>query len=337
MKELPKYDDELLQEINNNSDLIGYVSQFMELKQKGDNYYTSCPKHIDKTASLAFNGNAYHCFSCGRSGQMIGYLIDYEGLSFDAAVEKAASLSNVDLSKACSSPTIIMLKRMKMKQKQKTESCVHNILDPNELEKYQVEQVPEWKHEGIQQEIMDMFGVRIDNFSDRIVYPVYDIDGNLINIKGRTRHKNYKELRIAKYMNYYPVGVLDYFQGLNITLPYVKEKNEIILFESFKSVMKAYGFGYKNCASAENHSLSKEQIGLLIKLRADVVLAYDSDVDYWGNEIRKSTSVLKHITNLYIVQDTEGLLGGSESKNAPVDCGEDVWRVLYENKKKVMF
>ena len=44
--------------------------------------------------------------------------------------------------------------------------------------------------------------------------------------------------------------------------------------------MKAYGWGFKNCVSAEKHTLTDEQIKLLVKLRVNVVFAYDSDVDY---------------------------------------------------------
>ena len=43
----------------------------------------------------------------------------------------------------------------------------------------------------------------------------YDVDGNLINIKGRTRYPNYKQLRLSKYMNYFKVGCMDYFQGFS--------------------------------------------------------------------------------------------------------------------------
>ena len=136
-------------------------------------------------------------------------------------------------------------------------------------------------------------------------------------------------------MNYYPIGIMDYLQGLDITLPYVKEKNEIILFESVKSVMKAYGWGYKNSVSVEKHSVTDEQLKLLVKLRVNIVFAFDTDVDYRDDDLKETINKLKRITNVYVIYDRKHLLGGKEAKNAPVDLTKEIWEQLYFNKTKV--
>lgn len=332
------YDDEMLKQINEEADLYAYVSQTLELKKRGEDYFTNCPLHVDVTPSLSFTPakNSYYCFSCGKSGGMIGYLMDFEGLSFEDAVDKAARLANIDLSKMCQSKTIIFLKKYKMLQNKSNNKYEHKILPISTLEKYKKGEIDEWLKEGIKQETIDLFDVRIDYYGNRIVYPVYDINGNLINIKGRTRYKNYKELKLAKYINYYTVGVMDYFQSLEKTLPYVQKENEIIIFESIKSVMKAYGWGYKNCVSAEKHTLTPEQINLLVELKVNIVFAYDSDVEYFKGESREDINKLRRITNVYIIEDKQKLLGGKETKNSPVDCGLEIWEELYSNKRKVV-
>lgn len=333
------YDDDTLKEINDNADLLSYVQQTLELEQRGNDYFAHCPLHKDITPSLSFTPakNSYYCFSCGKSGGMIGYLMDFEGMEFEDAVAKAAKISNVDLGKMCQSKTMTLLKRWRtINQSQTKEKFVHDVLPKSELSKYQKDKVDEWLEEGIEQNVMDLFDIRIDTIGNRIVYPVYDIEGNLINIKGRTRYSNYKALKLPKYINYYKVGVMDYFQGLNITLPYVQEENEIIIFESIKSVMKAYGWGYKNCASAEKHTLTPEQIDLLVKLKVNVVLAYDSDVNYRKDEVKQNIDILRRVTNVYIIDDPQKLLGGAKEKNAPADCGLDIWEELYFNKRKVV-
>lgn len=262
--------------------------------------------------------------------------MDYEGMQFESAVEKAAKLADMDLSKMCKSNTVSWLKKLRMLALKKDNDFSHEILPESELKKYKKEPVWEWLNEDISQETMDLFGVMVDTWQNRIIYPVYDIHGNLINIKARTRYPNYKKLKIPKYINYYPVGVMDYFQGLNITLKYVKEKGEIIIFESVKSVMKAFGWGYKNCASAEKHTLTKEQLDLLVKLKVNVVFAYDSDISYRQSDVKQNIDKLKRVTNVYIIEDKNKLLGGVAAKNAPVDCGEDIWSQLYESKKKIV-
>lgn len=332
------YDDEMLQQINENADLLGYVSQTMELEKKGHDYWAHCPLHKDLTPSLSFTPekNSYYCFSCGKSGGIIGYLIDFEKLKFEDAVEKAARLANLDLSQMCHSKTITFLKKLRALSIKPKSAYEHTVLDDSELSKYKLEPVEEWLDEGIEQDVMDLFGVRVDTWQNRIVYPVYDICGNLINIKARTRYKNYKQMRIPKYINYFTVGVMDYFQGLNLTLKYVIEANEIIVFESVKSVMKAYGWGFKNCASAEKHTLTNEQIDLLVKLRVNIVFAYDSDVNFRKADVRENINKLKRVTNVYIIEDRFNLLGGADAKNAPVDCGREIWETLYKEKRKMV-
>ena len=333
-----QYDDAVLQQINENVDLLGYVSQQMDLTQRGGDWFGHCPLHIDKTPSFSITpaNNSYYCFSCGRGGGVLGYLMDYEGLRFDEAVEKAAKLADVDLSKMCRSETIQFLRKLKAWSHRQTQPFEHKIIPYSVYESYPRGKVTEWLEEGIEQEVLDLFDVRIDEDNNRIIYPVCDQLGRLINIKARTRYKNYKELRIPKYINYYQVGVMDYFQSLNLTYPEIRNKNEVIVFESVKSVMKAYGWGCKNCVSAEKHTLTREQIILLAKLRANVVFAYDSDISYRQRDVRLNLEQLRPITNVYVIEDKEELLGGVAAKSAPVDCGRETWMKLYENRRKVV-
>lgn len=327
----------MLRGINENVDLLEYVSQYIEMEKRGKDYFGKCPLHTDNTPSFSITPekNTYYCFSCNRSGGIIGYLIDYEKLPFDQAVEKAAALAKIDLSKMCKSETITFLKKFRDLNSKPREQYQHTILSESEYDKFTRAEIGEWKAEGIKEDVLKLFDIRVDDRQNRIVYPVRNIDGKLINVKARTRYKNYKELRIPKYINYYPIGVMDYFQSLDMTLPYIKEKNEIIIFESIKSTMKAFGWGYKNCVSAEKHTLTPEQISLLLKLNVNVVLAFDSDVSYWQNDVHEDVDILRRTTNTYIIEDKKKLLGGKEAKNSPVDCGLEIWKELYLSKRKV--
>lgn len=333
-----KYDPDVLDEINANADLLGYIEENNEVEQRGGQYWMHCDKHVDNTASLCISPekNAFHCFSCGRGGYMINWLIEYEGMRFDDAVEKASRIANIDTATMCKSETISFLKRMRKTVSTTKETYRHEIYPKSNYEQYSKESITDWISEGISQEVMDIFEIRIDKRSNRIVYPVYDDGGNFINVKGRTRYSQYKALKIPKYINYHDVGVVDYFQGMNVNRGNIKSCGEIIIFESIKSVMLAYGWGFKNCVSAEKHTLTDEQIQIIVKMRVDVVIAYDSDVDYRSQDVAADINKLRMVTNVYVVEDSEGLLGGKDAKNAPVDCGEEIWKELYENKRKVV-
>ena len=77
-------------------------------------------------------------------------------------------------------------------------------------------------------------------------------------------------------------------------------------------------------------------VEILARLNVNVVFAYDSDISYSDKDVKQSIDKLKRITNVYIIQDTNNLLGGKEAKNAPVDLGQEVWEELYESKRKVI-
>ena len=101
--------------------------------------------------------------------------------------------------------------------------------------------------------------------------------------------------------------------------------------------MKAFTWGYKNCISAEKHTLTDEQIKLLLSLKANIILAFDSDVSYTSEErVKENIDTLRRFSNLFIINDKQNLLGGAEAKNSPVDCGLEIWEELYDNKQKVV-
>jgi DNA primase len=334
-----QYDTDILEEINGKADLFAYAQQYLSFEKRGNDYFTHCPRHVDKTASLSFTPekNMYYCFSCGKGGGIVSYLINIEGLDFDTAIQKAGKIANVDTSKMCHSDTILLLKQYRNYYRSKQHGITeHPILPPDTMSKFSKEPITEWEKEGISPDVMDLFGIRIDKLHNKIVYPVYDMNGNLINVKGRTLYKNYKQLGIMKYINYEKVYTMDYFQCLETTLPYIQEKGEVIIFESIKSVMKMFGWGYKNCVSAEKHNLTPEQVMLLAKLKVDVVFAYDTDVNYSDKSVKQNIDSLKRVTNVYIVREINHELGGKESKNAPVDCGKEIWDTLYAQKRKVV-
>lgn len=331
-----QYDEDFLRELNQKVNLADYVGNFIELSPRSNgDLYGKCPLHDDKTPSFSVNTreNLFYCFSCGRGGGIIQYLIKYEGLSIDEAVQKVCRLAKIDPEKLCTSETVRFLRKMKRGTSQK--EIKHPVLDEAEYLKYADEAPAEWLQEGISAATMKEFEVRVDKRANRIVYPVRNRAGELINIKGRTRFPNYKEMHLQKYINYKMVGTMDYFQGLHLTEPFIHEKHEAIVFESVKSVMKCWDYGIKNTISAEKHDLTPEQIRLLISLRADVVLAYDSDVCYQNTKVAEDIRRLARFTNVYIIEDQEGVLGGKEGKNSPIDLGGDIFQKLYENRRKV--
>lgn len=336
------YDYDALQEMCSKVDLFEYASQSMDFEGRGDSYAAHCPKHIDKTPSLVItpSKNLFHCFSCGIGGNIISWLMTFEHLSFNEAVEKIGSLTGMDIKnlKQCNSLKIYKELSRIAKYEINKPKVNRVILDASEIEKFADEAPEEWIEEGINPDVMKKYNIRIDHKSNRIVYPVYDADQNLIGFKGRTRFKNYKEMKIKKYQNYQKIGTTDFFVGMKENLSCIKQKNEAIIFEGIKSGMKASAWGYNNWLASETGWLNDEQILLLIKLGIkNVVIAYDNDVTL--KKIKECTEKLRKFTNVFAVIDRkmikDRLLGDPKDKLSPVDNGQEVWNTLYAERRRL--
>lgn len=331
------YDSEALKEMCDQIDLLEYAKQSVDFTRRGrDTYAAHCPLHVDKTPSLFItpSRNAFYCQSCHQGGNILTWLIKMEHLSFKEAVEKICQLSGKDISKMQICKSLRYYKSLKrMKEDEEPKIIKRDILPEQSIEKYSDEIPQEWLDEGISADIMKKFQIRIDRSANRIVYPVRDKNFNLIGFKGRTRFQNYKSLNVQKYMNYTKIGTIDFFAGMKESHDYIKEKNEIIIFEGLKSVMKLWSWGKQfNAVSSETSVLNMEQIKIILEMGIkNVVIAYDNDV-YIG-EIRKKMQFLKRFVNVFAVIDSKKILSGE--KMAPVDDGEKIWNELYEGRIKI--
>ena len=330
------YDNEHLLEVCDKIDLLDYAQRSIEFNKKGSEWVAHCPLHIDKTPSLFISPskNRFYCQSCHVGGGIISWLKTFEGLSFNGAVEKICSITgdSVESLKSCDALHYYKQLRSIIEEKPKKDHQ-RNIYIDDPMQAYSDQLPEEWIEEGIDLAVMKAFGIRIDEGTNRIVYPVYDNDDYLIGIKGRTRYKDYKVLGIQKYMNYTKIGSVDFFQGMKQNRNHIIEKNEIIIVEGIKSVMKLSGWGYDNAVAAETSALSPGQVEILLKMQIrNIVAAFDKDVSY--DRVAKIMKPLYRYTNVFIIYDNDNLL---DTKDAPCDKGLEVWKKLYNGRTKLQF
>ena len=318
--------------IKNKINLLSYLEQYFDFEVNSGRHFTCCPFHNEDTPSFMVDTeyNTFHCFGCGAHGDIINFVMRYDNISFSEALEKLSKYANVEIKELRRSYSLEVFKNY---NRPRLYNNGHVILSEKTYNQYPRSKISLWEDEGISSEMIKNYDIRMDMRGNRIIYPVRDINGNLINIKGRTTISNYKSLRIPKYINYYKVGVMDYLQGLDKKLDLIKGSNEVIIFEGIKSCMKLDGWSESPCVSSETSSLTPEQIELLLKLHCDITIAYDKDKSL--EDISKSIHWLSRFTNLYIVLDKENLLGSVSDKQSPVDMGYDVWKRLYNRKERV--
>lgn len=315
-------------------DLVEYAANTCELRKSGANYYTSCFIHEEKTPSLCVfpDTNSWYCFGCGAGGSIYKWIMYQDKVSFDEAVERVAELTNTDVNTLGESDTVKIFKTLK--------SCKHekNLIDDRKIQDFKSdyidkykENIPhEWTDEGIPADVLTKFNVRIDPESNRIVYPLFDSNGNYLAAKGRSRldMDTIKILKIPKYITLGKIGTVDFFCGMKENYENIKNKNKIIIFEGIKSVMHVIPWGYNYGVSSETSHLNDEQIKILIKLGlSEVIIAYDKNVTL--KEITQQVGLLKKFTKVSAIIDKKGYLGAKES---PCDRGKNIFDELFNDR-----
>lgn len=326
-----KYDDTIIQKIVDDIDIVEKIKEYIKLEKQGKEYFGMCPFHNENDASFSVTPETkmWYCFGCHTGGNVIQFISKYEKIKFNKVIENYLTENGIEYKELLESSTVQLFKTLN-KRKTKDKKIERMILPENIMDKYTNEEIKEWIDEGIGSHILKKHKVRYDKSTNRIVFPVYDDNGNIINIKGRTLYENYKDLGLSKYKYYYKLGTPDFLFGLYNRKDIIKECNEIIIFEAEKSVMKMDTYNILNSAALCTSHISDEQLKLILSLKCNIVIALDKGIDL--KTIKKEIKVLSRFTNTFIVMDNENLLN---EKDSPIDKGLDIWNKLYINKIRI--
>jgi DNA primase len=326
---IPSY---VIEEIKQHSNIVQYVSQYLQLEDRNGLFYSLCCFHNEDTPSLVFfeSTQLYFCFACGAKGDIISFIQKYHKLNFQQAVEHLIKYLNYDIKDIKEEFGIIKILKQYNVKKYK-EKITHTILPNSILNKYKDKPIQQWIDEGISLETMKKFGVLYDDKTNRAVFPIYDNNGNLISIKGRTLYEDYKTLGLTKYIYYHSLGSSDFLYGLCMNKNAIKKYNEVIIVEGEKSVWKFHDNNIYNVVALSSCRINEYQMISLIELKCDVVMALDKDKN--SSFIKEQCELLKRFTNVYMIYDTHNIL---DEKDSPIDKGVETWKQLYKQRTKLM-
>lgn len=320
--------EELLKSI----DIVDFLSEYVDLEERNGEFWGLSPFRDEKTPSFSVRRETgqFYDFSSGVGGTCLTFLKHYYHISAREAIEKLiqyAGVDNVEL-KPRNKLVATTVCRAFSPPKQHTKKPSGVVLPDDYMERYEIrdDKLEIWRQEGISDESLRKFDVRYDGFANRLVYPIRNYEGQIVNVGGRTLDPDWKGKKLRKYNYYHPWGSINVIYGLYDNLEYIMRTKEIILFEGCKSVLLADTWGIKNCGAILTSHLSPLQMRLLAAIGCRVVFALDKEVD-----IRKDHNIqkLKQYANVYYIYDRDGKL---DLKDAPVDKGKEVFEYLYNKK-----
>jgi DNA primase len=315
-------------------DILEYISQFVDLEQRGDEWWGLSCFREEKTPSFSVRTNppVFYDYSSGIGGNVFTFVRFYNKCSPKEAVEILKKYAGIDGESVISREKLAATVSCKKYRRpvRKTKESKGILLQDDYMNRYEdrSEKLQTWIDEGISSESLKRFTVKYDSFSDRLVYPIRNLAGKIVNIGGRSLDPEWKSKGLRKYTYFYGWGTMDTIYGLFENMDEILKKREVILFEGCKSVLLADTWGIKNTAAALTSHINPHQMKILAKLGCRVVIAFDKEVRARDDH---NIQLLKNYVEVEYLWDKNDMLS---DKDAPVDKGKDVFLKLYEERLK---
>ena len=312
-------DKQLISEIKNSVNIVDVIGEVVQLTKAGRNFLGLCPFHGEKTPSfnVVEDKQFYHCFGCGRSGDVFKFIEDYRGVSFMEAVQTVGDQVGIrvqTLPPSQSRPQQADGKQPFYEIHQEAAKFYHAILmttkmgeearqylydrglDDEVLRHFQIGLAPA---EGnyLLQSVSGKFseniladsglfhisdrGIMYDAFQDRIMFPLSDDTGRVIAFSGRLWREPAEGAKPqGKYKNSRSTLLFNKsyeLYHLDKAKQVAKKKHELYLMEGFMDVIAAYRAGIENAVASMGTALTQEHVAHLSKFTKKVILAYDGD------------------------------------------------------------
>ncbi len=310
---MAKIPDEKIEEVRSSANIVHYINQYVNLKKAGRNFKGLCPFHTEKTPSFIVSPEKqiYHCFGCGKGGNIFSFIMEYEKLTFLEAVTKAADFSGISLPKQSSedqaksdffqqlyeinehSSRFFEEQLHKPVHKQFLDYFTDRGLSNDTIKRFRLGYAPDafdrliaqLRSKQVNLEYADQLGLIqardkgsgfYDRFRHRIMFPFHNTSGKIVGFGGR----KLREEQQPKYLNspespVYKKGEILY--GLHQAIPAIREKDYVILVEGYFDLLRLVEADFKNVVASSGTALTDRQARLINRYTRDVYIAYDGD------------------------------------------------------------
>ena len=312
---MARYSDELIDEIRNSNDIVDIISQYVNLKKSGRNFFGLCPFHNEKSPSFAVSPDKqiFHCFGCGVGGNVFHFVSKIENIGFKETLEMLANRANITLpilDNVQDNKTAHLKSRVYEINKQAAQFYHENLykptakiaqeyikkrkLDNNTLQTFLIgysgtfnELYKTLKKQGFtDEEILasslvnkNEKGEFIDRFRRRLMFPIQDERGRVIAFGGRILEDNkIQNVKSPKYIN--SSENIVYSKGRHLFGLYAAKKqkiDKILIVEGYMDAISLHQRGITNVVASLGTALTEAQGRLLRNNSQQVIIGYDSD------------------------------------------------------------
>ena len=315
------------------------VGDFVTLKRRGANYVACCPFHNEKTPSFNVNParGIYKCFGCGKAGSAVGFVMEYEHMTYPEALRYLAQKYHIEVKEEEETAEQIAARQRSeslmavseyarkffLEQLQTPEGHAVGLgyyrkrgIEDATIEQWSLGWAPSGKTTlvdaaraaGYKEEYLVAAGLAIqqedgsliDKFRERIMFPIHSVSGRVIAYSGRTL----KSDNPAKYVNSPETEI--YIKSKNLLGIYfakssIAKEDRCILVEGNVDVVMMHQMGITNVVASCGTSLTEEQIRLIKRFTENITIMYDGDSAGLHAAIRAIGLILKEGMNPRVV------------------------------------
>lgn len=325
-------DKATVQRIKNTANIVEVVSDYVHLIRRGSNYMGLCPFHNERTPSFSVNPrrNICHCFSCGKGGSPVNFIMEKENISYYDALKQLAKKYGIKVEERELTP----LERQVATER---EGLLIAAEEAMKIMESDLKSTQEGKdiglsylyHRGVTEEAIKAFrlgyaldnssymtskmqsqgfdigtlkslgltgvgqsGRNYDKYRGRVIFPIMNSSGKTVGFGGRDLKGG-----PAKYINS-PESVL--YHKNNELYGIFQAKNEIVrqnncfLVEGYLDVISMWQSGLKNVVASSGTSLTDGQIAIIHRFTSNITLVYDGDAPGIKAALRGIDMLLSH-------------------------------------------
>lgn len=294
--------------IQRKANIVDIIRDYVPLTQRGKNYFGICPFHDDHNPSMSVSPEkgVYKCFVCGNAGNVFNFVMEYEKVSFYESVKIVADKIGVSIDISTSkkentkkSPLYDIYNiAYKFYQnnlntvygKEAKKYLLNRKIDEDVIKNFNIglslsdsELCNALKAKGFKDDDIVSSGVAVQNgnniydiYKNRIMFPLYDLEGNVVGFSGRI----YNQKSESKYINTKETEIFkkgELLYNYHIAKKEARKEKNIIVVEGFMDVIRLSTIGIVNVVATMGTAVTKYQLNLIQKLAPSITLMFDGD------------------------------------------------------------
>ena len=340
-------DQATIDRIMDAAQIVDVVSEFVTLRRRGVNYIGLCPFHNEKTPSFSVSPSkgVCKCFSCGKGGNVVHFIMEHEQLSYYEALKwlakkygievKERELSNEEKQAQSVRESLFLVNDFANKYFQ---DILHNHRDGQAIgmtyfrqrgfrddiiKKFQLgfstesrdALYQEAKKKGFNPDYLVKTGLCYtrddgqlrDRFWGRVMFPVHTLSGKVVAFGGRVL--NTADKKVAKYVNSPESDIYHKSRelyGIYFAKQAIVKQDKCFLVEGYTDVISMHQAGVENVVASSGTSLTSGQIRMIHRFTNNITVLYDGDMAGIKASIRGIDMLLEEGMNIKVMLLPDG-------------------------------